>query len=194
MSEQKAEAETQGPGEPGRRDHLLFRLLQARLLLSSYAALNFILFVRVNPLAPKLICLALGIVGVVEGYRLSHLAGDRDFQPVEFSGVRDSGAEVAAYVATYLLPLIAAPNPSDCDLIAYGIFGLVVVLISLNSTLLQVNPTLYVFGWKIVTVTRENGREQYLMCREVPTLNTPVYVTRHLGALYAEDRYGQKSR
>ncbi len=174
----------QGPGNPGRRDYVVARVSQARLLLSSYAALNLILFARVHPSGPKFACLVLGVFGIFDGLRMARSAEDADIQPVTFSNVRDAGAEVAAYVATYLLPLIAAPNPSCGDLVAYGIYGVVIVLISVNSSLLQVNPTLYVFRRRLVTVTRQDGRQQYLICRTPPQPGIPAYVARQRGMLY----------
>lgn len=193
-SDQSERAPKLGPAAAGRRDLIVTRLLQARLLLSSYAALNLILFARINPQAPKLACLGLALIGIADGYRMTRMAKDRDLQPVIFKNVRDSGAEVAAYVATYVLPLIAAPNPDGWDLFAYGVYGVVIILISVNSKLLQVNPTLYGFGRRLVTVTRQDGTEQLLICRRVPPSNVRVYVTRHLGALYEVDVYGEKSK
>jgi hypothetical protein len=96
------------------------QLVRARVLLSSYAALNLILFARLNPPAPKLVCLGLALIGFGDGLRLSWLARDTRAVPRIVGEVSDAGPEVAGYLATYLLPLLAAPSPSPGDLVGYG--------------------------------------------------------------------------
>ena len=87
--------------------------------------------------------------------RLTVLARTTSPVPRTFAEVRDAGSEIAAYLATYLLPLLAAPNPETGEIVGYAIYALLIVVITLRSDLAHVNPTLYVLGWKnIVTVLR----------------------------------------
>lgn len=160
-------------------------LLKARVLVSSYAALNLILFARLEPTAPKLICLGLAVVGIVDGLRLSWLARGTVAVPRRVSEVRDVGPEVAGYLATYLLPLLAAPSPTTGDLIGYGIYGIVVVVVSLRSNMAHVNPTLYLLGWRVTSVKFEEGDHQYLVSRRAPSVGEQIRVTRLYGVLHS---------
>jgi hypothetical protein len=164
------------------------------VLLSSYAALFFILAARIEHLPLELIFVALGTIGVGDALRLTLLASDRAAVPRAFSGVRDSGAQVAAYLATYLLPLLAAPDPGPGDLVGYGIYALVIVVVTLRSDLAHINPTLYVLGWKVVTVVLANGRERYLICKRAPVAGRQVRVTELYGVLHAASDRGSNAR
>jgi hypothetical protein len=160
-------------------------LVKARVLVSSYAALNLILFARLEPTVPRLICLGFAIVGIVDGLRLSWLARGTAAVPRRVSEVRDVGPEVAAYLATYLLPLLAAPSPTTGDLVGYAIYGVVVVVVSLRSDMAHVNPTLYLLGWRVTSVTFEEGDRHYLVSRHTPGPGEEIRITRLYGVLHS---------
>jgi hypothetical protein len=160
--------------------------LRARVLVSSYAPLNLILFARVDPTIPKLICLDLAVVGIADGLRLSWLAMGKQAVPRRVEEARDVGPEVAAYLATYLLPLLAAPSPRAGDLIGYALYGVVVIVVSLRSNMAHINPTLYVLGWRITGVTLDGGDREYLVSRRIPKAGDTVRVTRLYGVLHGE--------
>jgi hypothetical protein len=65
---------TSGPGRRRLPERLGGALVRARVLLSSYAPLNLILFWRVDPTAPKFVCLGLAVVGFLDGLRLTSTA------------------------------------------------------------------------------------------------------------------------
>jgi hypothetical protein len=165
-------------------------LLRVRVLVSSYAALNLILFFRVDPTVPKLICLSLAVYGIVDALRMTLLAGDKQAVPRTFVAVRDSGSQIAGYLATYLLPLLAAPNPDGGDLAAYAVYAMVIAIVTVRSELAHVNPTLYLLGWKVVTVTDEKSRDNYLVCRKAPRPGETARVTRLYGVLHAVETDG----
>jgi hypothetical protein len=175
----------EGPGARSRLDDLQEAFFHARVLLSSYAALNFILVARLSHWgALRWCCLGLGVLGVGDAFRLTLLAKTRGGDDKVFVEVRDSGSEIAGYLATYLLPLLAAPNPGTGEIIGYAIYGVLIVVITLRSDLAHVNPTLYALGWKIVSVRTNTGREQFLVCRTAPRPGHPVYVTDMNGLLH----------
>jgi hypothetical protein len=161
-------------------------LVRARILVSSYAALNLILFARLEPAAPRFVCLGLAVIGIVDGLRLSWLARGKQAVPRRVEETSDAGSEVAAYLATYLLPLLAAPTPKTGDLIGYAIYGVVVIVVSLRSDMAHVNPTLYLLGWRVTSVTLDGGDHQYLISRHAPKAGDTVRVTRLYGVLHAE--------
>jgi hypothetical protein len=161
-------------------------IVRARVLVSSYAALNLILFARLEPAGPKFVCLGLAVVGVADGLRLSWLARGKQAVPRTVEDASDVGPEVAAYLATYLLPLLAAPSPTSGDLVGYAIYGVVVVVVSLRSNMAHVNPTLYLLGWRVTGVTLEGGDHQYLISRHAPVSGDQIRVSRLYGVLHEQ--------
>jgi hypothetical protein len=161
-------------------------VVRARVLLSSYAALNMILFARIEPKGPKFVCLGLAVLGIADGLRLSWLARGTQAVPRQVEATTDAGPEVAAYLATYLLPLLAAPSPTSGDLVGYAIYGLVVIIVSLRSNMAHVNPTLYLLGWRVTGVTLDGGEHQYLVSRNAPVPGDQIRVTRLYGVLHAK--------
>jgi hypothetical protein len=159
-------------------------LLRARILLSSYVALDLILFFRVDVSWLKLSFLGLALLGLGDALRLTLLASRKQSVPRIFAEVRDSGSEIAGYLATYLLPLLAAPNPDAGDIVGYLIYAVVIAIVTLRSDLAHINPTLYLLGWKVVTVVQENGDERYLICRHAPKGGQQVRVTQLYGILH----------
>jgi hypothetical protein len=87
-------------------------------------------------------------------------------------------------LATYLLPLLAAPDPDRGDLFGYAIYAIVIVIIALRSELAHINPTLYLFGFRTVTVQDANGTISRLICRQTPNPGEKVMVTRMYGVLH----------
>lgn len=174
-----------GPGARSRIDGLQEGFFRARVLLSSYAALNFILVARLSHWGVlRWFCLGLGVLGVVDAFRLTLLAKTRGGDKMVFIEVRDSGSEIAGYLATYLLPLLAAPNPGTGEIVGYAIYGALIIVITLRSDLAHVNPTLYALGWKIVSVRTSADREKFLVCRTAPRPGHPIYVTDMNGLLH----------
>ena len=180
------ERQPRGPGPHQARDALGQTLLRARLLFSSYAPLNLILYARIDG-GVRYGFLALGITGFLDANRLTWLAGRIAAAPRFFTAVRDSGAEVAGYLATYLLPFLAAPHLDTGDIWAYGIYAVVVIVITLRSDLAHINPAIYVLGWKVVTVTLQDGRERYLVCRRSPAPGDRTRVSELYGVLHSQD-------
>lgn len=175
----------EGPGARGWLDDLQETFFRARVLLSSYAALNFILVARLHYWgALRWCCLGLGVLGLADAFRLTLLAKTRGGEERAFVEVRDAGSEIAGYLATYLLPLLAAPNPGTGEIVGYAIYGVLIVVITLRSDLAHVNPTLYALGWKIVSVRTSTGREKFLVCRTAPRPGNPIYVRDMNGLLH----------
>jgi hypothetical protein len=175
-----------GPGTPGRRAGVAAAVVRARVLFSSYAPFFGILALRLDPPAARIACLGLVIVGIGDAIRLTWLA-PKGFSRPTVQAVRDAGGEVAAYLATYLLPLLAAPNPDGWDLGAYAVYFGLVIVITLRSNLAHVNPMLYLLGWRVVTVTLEGDEdhERYLVCRRAPIPGERVQVAEMVGVLHA---------
>ena len=183
-----------GPGPRGRLDALADTFFRARVLLSSYAALDFILVARLHHWgALRWTFAVLGTAGVLDALRITLLAGSTGAVPRRFTAVRDSGQEIAGYLATYLLPLLAAPGPGSGEIAGYTIYGALIVIVTLRSDLAHVNPTLYALGWKIVSVSTLAGRERYLVCRSAPAVGELVSVTDMNGLLHRVSDAGTRA-
>lgn len=69
------------------------------------------------------------------------------------SDPREQGAAVAGYLATYLLPLLAIPAGGWRVPAAYAIYLAVLYVVFVKSeSLVLINPTLYLFGYRIYDV------------------------------------------
>lgn len=69
------------------------------------------------------------------------------------SDPREQGAAVAGYLATYLLPLLAITPGGWRVTAAYAIYLLVLYVVYIKSdSLVLINPTLYVLGYRIYDV------------------------------------------
>lgn len=177
---------TAGPGKRSSRDDLAEIILRGRLLLSSYAPLGAILSARTTGEA-RYTFAALAIAGLLDASRLTWLAGRLSTVPRSFAEVRDAGSEVAGYLATYLLPFLAAPHASVGDLVGYSIYAAVVIVITVRSNLGVVNPTIYLLGWRVALVRVHGGRERFLICRHIPPASAVVNVADFFGVLRTSD-------
>jgi hypothetical protein len=95
----------------------------------------------------------------------------------------DRGPDVAGYLATYLLPLLAAPDPSGHDLIAYGGYILLVGLVYVRSSMVAINPLAYLIGYRLTEVSTAAGDRQMLLSRQVPPTGHTILVRRVLPGL-----------
>ena len=125
-----------------------------RLLLSSYVPLFIVGALRFNNgwLCTFLVCIAVGAVwSLVRLVRVSKLrVSSRKATP---TSVRDRSSEVAAYVATYLLPLMTVADPGVRDLIAYAFVLVTLGVVFVNSDLVGVNPLLSFCGYRVFRVS-----------------------------------------
>jgi hypothetical protein len=85
--------------------------------------------------------------------------------PYQITEVRDHGSQVAGYLATYLLPLLVVPTPRVRDLLAYGLFFLVVAAVYVRSEMVDINPTLYMLGLRVLDVATAEGWSGYAIVR-----------------------------
>jgi hypothetical protein len=147
------------------------------MFLSSYSFLFVILALRFQR-APLVIgCWILAGLGLAAAAWI--LSTEKAKAPASFgvSKVEDQGSEVAAYLATYLLPFVTLSEPSDRDVISYLLFILVAALIYIQSDLLQINPVLYLFRRRVVKVTTKAGWQAYLVTRQAPLPGESILAT-----------------
>lgn len=90
--------------------------------------------------------------------------------------VEDRGGDVAGYLATYLLPFVVVAEPTRRDVTAYLLFVLLVGVIYTRSSLLSVNPLLYLAGYRLLRAETTSGERIWLLCRSDPPTGVPVRV------------------
>jgi hypothetical protein len=92
--------------------------------------------------------------------------------------VRDAGGEAASYLATYLLPFLTVATPTARDVLAYAGFLLVAAVINLRSAVVQVNPLLYLLGYRVLSITDDHGLHAYMITRHLVPVGDSVMATR----------------
>jgi hypothetical protein len=137
----------------------------------------------------------LAAFGVIDGWRLTRGASRKGSTVQQFTEIRDQGATVAGYLATYLLPLIGLSVNGLRDIAAYLIYFVVALVVFVRSDLALVNPTLYLLGWRVVAgkinntgnATPASAVDVLIICRDVAALGAPVNATRLAGCFVVVD-------
>jgi hypothetical protein len=90
------------------------------------------------------------------------------------ASVENDGA-TAAYIATYILPFVTISEPTSRDLFAYGIFFLVVLILNIrSSSLVGINPLVYLTPWRIYQLKTSGGQAFIIFSRERPKVGESI--------------------
>jgi hypothetical protein len=147
-------------------DPMTESLRRSRLFFGSYALLFSLLALRFQELWLEIACAALATIGFADmAWIVFGVSRRTAAEPIRLAAVEDAGPAIAGYLATYLLPFLTTPQPTDRDLAAYLLFLFVTGLIFVRSEMTQVNPTLYVLGRRVVKITTDRGWEGYVVMR-----------------------------
>lgn len=65
--------------------------------------------------------------------------------------------DVAAYVATYLLPVLAAKPEHDTGYVAYALAAFLILVVAYRADLGAINPIAYLCGYRVYRVSAEDG-------------------------------------
>jgi hypothetical protein len=161
-------------------------VLRVRLFLSSFVPLFIILSIRFEDWALQAVFATLALVGLITLVAMFRNARRIGAEPHSIEAVADRGAEVAGYLATYLLPFVTAPEPSPRDLIAYGLFLAVVGVVYVRSDMLQINPLIYLGGYRVWSIRTEDGWIGYLVARHQPRRGDTLLASRLANTLAVE--------
>jgi hypothetical protein len=155
---------------------------RVRLFASSYAPLFALLALRFEDDWLRVIFGAAAALFFLDTIRIAVVVPRRvGASPYTVETVSDEGGQVAGYLATYLLPFLAVPTPSATDLLAYGLFLVVVGVIAVRSNLTHINPTLYLLGYRLVSITTVEEFRGYAVVRSDPDRGD-VLRANHLGS------------
>lgn len=136
-------------------------MTRVALFFSSYAPLFAILALRFNPTPLRLVCLTLAVLGVVVFVLVVTVRRTLTADPHRVRESSDDGAAVAGYLATYLLPFVTVSEPDRFDLLAYGVYFVLLGVLHARTNLTQVNPLLYLSGRKVLRVRTDDGFSGY---------------------------------
>jgi hypothetical protein len=148
------------------------------LFVSSYAPLFGLLAIRFQQQWLRISCLVLACLGTGALWLLLRLDARASPGPHTLVVVKDAGPEAASYLAGYLLPFLTVATPSIRDIIAYLGFLVVAAAVHLRSSVIQVNPLLYLSGYRVLAVEDDHGPAAYMVTRRRPVVGTQVLATR----------------
>jgi hypothetical protein len=138
-------------------------LTKPLMFVSSYAPLFIMLAIRFEGCWLRIVCGAIAVLGFVSlpaVIRLQKVGSAKEYALVS---VQPAGGGASSYLAGYLLPFLTVSRPTTLDLIAYGVFLIVAFLVHMRTEVIQVNPTLFLFGWRIYAVTDAKGLQGHLI-------------------------------
>ncbi len=153
------------------------------LLLSAFSPLFLIGAVRAQD--EKLMFTLLGIGVVFTASLLLPILGaqSRAARSFHITGAESASGEVAAYVATYILPLLLVDDRNVRDFIAYALLLTLIGLIFVRGRLLHYNPWIFVFGRRIYSV-RVANKHYYLITDTEPRaeqdINAKLFADRFM--------------
>jgi hypothetical protein len=163
-------------------------LVEVSLFLCSYAPLFAILAIRFHAAWLEVLCGGLAVVGFAAGVavvaRFRGLVG----QEWRATRIEDRGYEVAGYLASYLLPFVTVTEPGVRDLVGYAIFLVIAGVVYIRSGMLQINPTLYLLGWRVMQVTVGERWVGYALGRRTLRPGEPLNVRRVTDRVFIASR------
>ncbi len=124
------------------------------LFLSSYSPAWLILAVRSFQHSTALFWTSTGLAVVSAGAFLVFIRVARQGGPFRASvtEVEPRDTELAAYVATYLLPFVVVFGATIQDVLALGLFLFFIGLLWVNSSMIYLNPLLALIGYHVYIV------------------------------------------
>ncbi|NEW27402.1 hypothetical protein [Nocardia cyriacigeorgica] len=179
------------PGPSPRRaaDDLMQIAARTPLFFSSYTPLFAILAARFAA-TPWLAFGALALMGFGAACTIwvLSLLGSSARSSLTVARVHESGSESGGYLVSYVLPFLTVETPRGLDVLAYGLFLLVLLIVYVRTDLIQVNPMIYLLLHRIVKVQTESGDVAYVVVRSVPRPGDTVTVAQHAGIRVLTER------
>lgn len=173
-----------GPAPAGIREHLWSLLMRTRLFVTSYAPLAFILAAQnLESIPAASLWAAIGLWGMVDAWLITHGAVRRGGRSIIVDDIQDRGEAAAGYLTSYLLPLIGTTAVGYADVLGFIIYGLVLWAVYVRSSLGVINPSIYLWGWRVAEV-KHSGQRLLLVCRDLPRDGDRIYVAQYLDVLF----------
>lgn len=159
-----------------------------RLLLglSSLAPLLGIVAIRLAGTSPMW-AVALGVIAVLLILFLPViLIGRRRVEPrpIAVVTVRDESSQVPAYLVTYVFPFAFATVDDVAVVLAYAVFGLLLVTLLVRTDLGLVNPILLAVGLHSYAVVTDGGKALTVIAAKAPLPASQILATPIAGATF----------
>ena len=124
------------------------------LFLSSYAPAFLILAVRAIDRSWVMFWVSIALAVISAGVFLLFMSFARRGAPhqVDIIGVEPRDSDLAAYVATYLLPFVVVFGAHVQDVVALALFLVFIGVLWINSRMLYLNPLLAFRGYHVYVV------------------------------------------
>jgi hypothetical protein len=152
----------------------------SRLLLtvSAYSPLAILTGIRVTDAFLSWALIGGGVLaGLCLYLNLWHAGSANPADPLRVVEVTDLAGDFPSYLMTYLLPFVVVVHPSPRDLVALGVFGLLLLYVSFQSSTVAVNPWIYVIGLRLYSGRIDRGAggtdEALLLSRRKPATSPP---------------------
>lgn len=157
-------------------------MLRARLFVISYVPFFIIVAIRAFrwPLELSLqgvvfwIALGFSFIGIVDVFNLLQASQRSADIRRDITDVDDAGEGAAGYLTSYLLPFLAAPTNDWKVGVSYVLYLVVLFVIFVRSRFGLINPTLYLFGWRVVQAKTMVGtddlkeKQMTILCKQIP--------------------------
>lgn len=127
------------------------------LMFGAYGPVLAILGLRIGFKAAGFALLGAAALGAaVWSFFLLDIAEHRQRRRVTVKSASPLDSNVAAYVASYLLPVLAAKTTGTSTYIAYGVAAVLILIVAYRADLGTINPLAYIFGFRAYTVSIGN--------------------------------------
>ncbi|WOQ16465.1 hypothetical protein [Raineyella sp. W15-4] len=153
-------------------------LTKPLMFLSSYAPLFVILTLRFQGVWLRVVCGIIAVAGVAGFLLVMHFQRAGPLGTHVLAETKAAGAGASSYLAGYLLPFVTIASPGPFDLVAYGIFFVVAYAVNVRTSVIEVNPTLFLLGWTVYSVADEADFRGHLISRRRVTAGATVRAFR----------------
>ena len=134
------------------------RLGRLLLLAGAYSPALVVLGLRAGLDRCGLILIGAGCAGVIIWLVfLLKVVPQRQRWEIEVVTAEPVDRDVTAYIATYLLPVLAAKPEHGTGIAAYALAAVLILIVAFRADLGAVNPLAYVFGYRAFRVSAADG-------------------------------------
>jgi hypothetical protein len=161
-------------------------VIRLLLSLSALAPLLGIIAIRLASASPMW-AVALGVVAVLLALFLPLILAARrsvEPRPINVASVRDESSQVPAYLVTYVFPFAFATVDGIEVVLAYAVFGLLLIVLLVRTDLGMVNPVLLAVGLHSYAVVTASGRALTVIAPKAPLPGSRILAHPVAGATY----------
>jgi hypothetical protein len=144
-------------------------IVKILLFLSSYlplfAILTLLSWSKNRALAYAFIVVGLASWIVLEIY-LRYARTKINPEKLDIKSAQQRDAEILSYIVTYLIPFMADFSKPPIELVALGIFFVVIGFLYFNSNMIHINPMLNLQGFHLFEVELADGTSQAVLTKK----------------------------